>query len=292
MAGLRKEIWTKQLMNNFYPETSFLNFAKDFTTLVEYDKLHMAEVGIDPEVLINNTTYPIKVTERTDTPLEIELDLFETENTLVRVPEAVELSYEKLDSVIYGHKQKLRTTTMIKAAHAYAPDVDTEFTPVITTTGEDNGEGFKRLAIKDILKLKRRYDILDIPQDKRYLVLDPRHTEDLILQDLKSFKDITDFVNGVPKRFAGFNVLEFTKNPSYDSNTLKKKTIGSIADENTAFCTFSFYGDEVMKADGTVKMYSKVGDPEQRATIIGFDKRFIALPIRNKGIGAIVASKI
>ena len=46
-----------------------------------------------------------------------------------------------------------------------------------------------------------------------------------------------------------------------------------------------------MKADGEVFMYSRDNDPEERGTIVGFDKRFIALPIRNKGVGAIVSSK-
>ena len=45
-----------------------------------------------------------------------------------------------------------------------------------------------------------------------------------------------------------------------------------------------------MKADGDIYMYSREDDPEQRATIVGFDKRFICLPIRNKGIGAIVSA--
>lgn len=31
---------------------------------------------------------------------------------------------------------------------------------------------------------------------------------------------------------------------------------------------------------------------ELRGTVIGFDKRFIALPIRNKAIGAIVSAKV
>ena len=47
-----------------------------------------------------------------------------------------------------------------------------------------------------------------------------------------------------------------------------------------------------MKADGTVQMYERFNDPELRGTVVGFDKRFIALPIRNKGIGAIVATKV
>jgi hypothetical protein len=288
MANLQKEIWIRQIQEKFYPETSFLQFVTDFSAYVENDKIHMAEAGLDPEILVNNTTYPIAVAKREDKPLEFTLDLFETKNTLVRTPDAIELAYDKLDSVIYGHRNALRVKTHEKAAHAFAPNEDTENTPVIPTTGEADDDR-KRLRVEDILKLKRRFDLLDVPTDKRYLVLDPRHTEDLILHDLKTFKDITDFKNGMPKRFAGFNILEFTRNPKY-SETLEKVPFG---DETTTdlFSSFAFYADEVMKADGKVDMYRTDKDPKERATIIGFDKRFIALPIREKAIAAIVSAK-
>ena len=97
--GLNKQVWTTQLMSNFYPESSFLRYVKDFTTLVDNDIINMAEAGVDPNVLINNTTYPIKVVQRVDKPISIELDLFETENTLVRRPEVIEYSYDQLESV-------------------------------------------------------------------------------------------------------------------------------------------------------------------------------------------------
>lgn len=292
MSTLNKQIWTDQIMKGFYPVASFLNYAKDYTKLVEYDIINMADAGFDPDVLINNTTYPIIVKERTDTPLSFELDLFETENTKVSNPESIEYAYDKMESVIYGHRMALQTKTGLKAAHAFAPNEDTQNTPVIRTTGDDNGDGYKRVKVEDILKLKRKFDVLDIPVDKRFLVLDPRHTEDLILYDLKSFKDITDFVNGTPKRFAGFNILEYTKNPTYNGTTGKKNSFGALPASTDVFCSFAFSGDEVMKADGSMKMYEKKDDPELRATVVGFDKRFIALPIRNKGIGAIVSAKI
>lgn len=289
---LQKQVWTDQIMTGFYPDASFLNYAKDFSALADNDIINMADAGFDPDVLINNTTYPIVIKERADTPLSFELDLFETENTLVRNPEAVELSYDKMETVIYGHRMALQNKTLVKAAHAFAPNSNTVSTPVLRTTGDDNGDGFKRLKIEDILKLKRSFDVMNIPVDSRYLVLDPRHTEDLILYDLKSFKDITDFVNGTPKRFAGFNILEFTNNPTFDNTTGVKKSFGAVVSGNDVFSSFAFSSNEVMKADGTVQMYERINDPELRGTVVGFDKRFIALPIRNKGIGAIVASKI
>lgn len=96
MAGLRKEVWIKQLQEKFYPDSSFLNYAEDFTALVDNDALNLAEEGIDPKVLVNNTTYPINVVKREDKPIRIELDLFETENTLVRRPEVIEYAYDQL----------------------------------------------------------------------------------------------------------------------------------------------------------------------------------------------------
>ena len=126
--------------------------------------------------------------------------------------------------------------------------------------------------------------------DKRYLVLNPSHLSDLILFDVKAFKDIVDIKDGVPQRFAGFNMLQTSITPKYNSTNNKKVAFGSVASSTDTFCSFAFYSDEVMKADGEVYMYIRMDDPELRGTIVGFDKRFIAVPIRNKGIGAIVSA--
>ena len=291
MANLQKEIWVNQIKENFYPDSSFLNYAKDFSGLVENHAINMAEAGVDPKVLINNTTYPIKIVQRVDKPIRVELDLFETENTLVRRPEVIQYSYDQLESVLMGHRNILRARTAEKAAHAFAPSEDSEFTPVIQTTGEAIGAR-KRLTIEDILLLKERFDDVCIPLENRYLVLNPKHVSDLILYDTKAFKDITDIVNGQPKRIAGFSVLQTSITPKYNSTDATKKPFSEEIKATDTFCSFAFQGDEVMKADGEIYMYSKEDDPGERGTIVGFDKRFIAVPIRNKGLGAIVSTKV
>jgi hypothetical protein len=289
MANLEKEVWINQLMEGFYPDSSFLKYAKDFSNLTENDAINLAAAGIDPVVMINNTTYPIQIVQRIDTPIRIELDKFETKNTLVRRPEVIEYAYDQLESVLMGHRNTLRARTAEKAAHAYAPAQDTPSTPVIPTTGETRN-GRKQLSFEDIFNLKERFDNAGIPFEKRYLVLHPSHLSDLLRLDIRIFKDITDIVDGQPKRFAGFSMLQFSKPATYNGSTMEKKAFGAIPGDNDTFCSFGFYGDEVMKADGEVYMYRRDDDPEQRGTIVGFDKRFIALPIRNIGIGAIVSS--
>lgn len=289
MAQLEKEIWVNQIQENFYPDSTFLKYGQDFTALVENNAINLAEAGIVPKVLINNTTYPIEVVQRVDEPIKIELDKFETENTLVRRPEVIQYAYAQLESVIMGHRNQLRARTAEKAAHAYAPAEDGDYTPVISTTGATTGTR-KALTFEDILNLKERFDSMEIPVEERYLVLHPSHVTDLIRLDVKGFKDITDIVNGQPKRFAGFGILQFSRMPLYDLDTMEKLPWGATG-VNTSFCSFAFHAGEIMKADGDVFMYVTENDPKERATIVGFDKRFIAVPIRNKGIGAIVSVK-
>ena len=94
--ALNREVWIDQVKEGFYPDDSFLQKATDYSQFVDHNRLHIASAGIDPKVLVNNTTYPISVIGRDDEDNEIRLDKFETENTIVRRPEALEYSYDKL----------------------------------------------------------------------------------------------------------------------------------------------------------------------------------------------------
>jgi len=159
---------------------------------------------------------------------------------------------------------------------------------ILSDSSQTNTKGFKLDVTGGRFE---RFDAKEVPLEERYLVLHPSHVTDLISLDTKGFKDITDLVNGQPKRFAGFGILQFSRMPLYDLVSLEKMPFGTVATADTGFCSFAFQANEVMKADGEVFMYSTENDPKERATIVGFDKRFIAVPIRNVGIGAIVSAK-
>ncbi len=291
--ALNREVWVDQVKEGFYPDDNFLKKVSDYSQFVDNNRLHIASAGIDPKVLINNSTYPINSAIRSDEDNVIALDKFETENTIVRRPDALELSYDKLESVIKQHRSTLRKGVSMKAIHAFAPTSDTDDTPVVMTTGE-TASGRKRLRFADILALKERFDDAEIPLDERFLVLHPKHVSDLLLEDLKLFKDLTSIKDGEPLKFAGFGCFAFPFMPMYrtTSNTLAKIAYGAAKLDTDQFASVAFYSQEVMKADGDIQMYALENDPRERATIVGFDKRFVALPIRNKGIGAIVSASV
>lgn len=281
--ALNKEIWLTQLAENFYPDTSFLSKCQDFSTFVEYNQLHMGIAGIDPAVRINQKTYPIKDVQRVDEEALFPLDTFETENTLIRNLEIIEMSYNKVESVISQHRKTLQTAVGKKAIHAFAPNSNTDETPVLFTTGEAVN-GRKRLRFDDILSLKEAFDNALIPQERRYIVLHPSHVTDLLREDMKLFKDLTEIRDGEPQRFAGFGFYSFPFMPLFQNG--EKVEFG--ADKTGNFASVAFQSGEVMKADGDLKMFSKIDDVHERASIFGFEKRFVAMPIRGKGIGAII----
>ena len=287
--ALNKEVWINQIKEKFYPEDSFLKAVTDLSEFVDNDKIHMPSAGIDPQVLVNNTTYPISIVKREDDDFTAVLDKLETVNTIVRRPDELEYSYDKLESVIRQHRSTLRTAAAKKALHAFAPQKDGLKTPVIETTGELCGTR-KRLTFVDILTLKERFDDAEIPFEKRCLILHPKHVTDLLLEDMALFKDLTELKDGNPNKFGGFSIYQFPYCPKYElvDGILTKQDLSS---EIGSFASVAFQGDEVMKADGQLYMYSREDDPEHRGTIVGFDKRFIALPIRGMGIGAIVSGK-
>ena len=288
--ALNKQVWINQIKEGFYPSSIFLNKVVDLTDSVDNNIIHFPSAGIDPKVLINNTTYPIKTVGRDDTDNQLSLDKFETENTLVRRPDDIEYSYDKLESVIRQHRFTLQTCTARKAAHAFAPNEDTADTPIVATTGAVRN-GRKRMTFEDLLTLKERFDDALIPLEERYIILHPRHVTDLLLEDIKLFKEMTDIKDGEPTRFAGFGCFQFPYMPTFGFSDGKYTKIAYEAEQTEHFASVAFYAKEVMKADGDIYMYARYDDPEERGTILGFDKRFIALPIRNRGIGAIVSAK-
>lgn len=288
MAGVNKEIWIAEILEKFYPDSSFLTQVRDMTAFVEYNTINLAEAGVDPNVLVNNTTYPVPFAPRVDNPIALPLDTYDTEGTVVRNVEEIESAYDKMASVASGHRNALRSKTAERAAHAYAPDSDDTFTPVLPSTGDTSGE-IKKLTLDDVFDLNHRFDLEDQPED-RVLILHPTHYLHLKQEDAKLFKSF------VENRRQGFDLLGFktyiySRTPRFNRSTGIKVPFGAASGGTDTISSVAFIGSEVMKCDGTVEMFARLKDPEQKGDIINFQKRFLALPLRLKGIGAVYSAE-
>jgi hypothetical protein len=280
-AGLLKEIWIGKLMENFYPDGSWLLESEDMTAFVENNTINLADCGIDPVVLVNNTTYPIAISEREDGALTLPLDYFDTENTVVRNATAIQLAYNKLESVVRQHRNALYKKNLQKACHAYGPSANGANKPVLEIGAS---------IIDTIIDAQKAFDDLEVPMDGRILVLSPLHKSMLKKEDKDLFKDI--FGQKGSGELYGFKVFTTTVTPVYDGTTKAKKSFGA-ASAGTDLKSSLFYSKyEVMRAEGTYDMFSRMKDPEARGDIIGFQKRFLGMPIRDKYIGAIIGNAV
>jgi len=299
-AGLLKEIWISRLMEKFYPTAAWLDRAQDLSGSVEYNTINLAEIGADPDVLVNNTSYPVPFAERTDVPQQLPLDYYDTKGTVVRNSEVMQLAYPKMDTVVRQHGQALAKEQSKKAAWNFAPAADGAFTPVIgTDVGFDAAaqaaaaSGFQyTFTFEVIIQLGQKFDDMDVPQEGRVLVLNTQHKADLLKADLKLYKALTNQAKGeMLMQYGSFDIYDSTQTPTYNGSTKAKKAYGASAAGTDAKSSFAFVDTEVMRCRGTMDMFSRLKDPEARGDIIGFQQRFLAMSLRGKYIAAIVDQK-
>ena len=286
---LAKQIWIPQLMEKFYPAGGHLLRSQDMTSWVNYNTINLADAGVDPEVLIDNNAYPIDTDTRTDAALMLTLSRFRTKNTTIRDAEAVELAYNKMESVIKGHRKVLAKTCVLRATYSWTPATNSEWTPVIQTTGAVKADGTKKMTLADISNAQASFDNLDIDAEGRVLVLHPTHYQEIIQEDQGLFKTFANQKAGTILPLNGFDIYKTTATARFNGNTQTKNAFGSAPLNTDVISSLFYLESEVMRADGDVEMFSLLRDPYADGDTIGFAKRFIGLPIRNKAIGAIIS---
>ena len=293
-VGVYTEIWTGELVKHLRRglEATFLDGIPDSSSIVNNDVIHLVEVGIDPDVLINNTTYPIPLQALDDKDIAIKLDKFQTKATPITDDELYALSYDKMARVKESHGNSINDGKFAKAAHALCANEDTATTPVLKTTGKrDPVTGRLKMTATDLLNLKRALDKLKVPAQGRRLVLCSDHANDL-LEVSQVFKEQYNINrnDGTVGRLYGFDIYEFANNPIY-TTAGKKKDVGASAATGEFQCSFAFYVQRVFKATGSTKMYYSEAstDPQNQRSLINFRHYFICMP-KKTDAGAVMMS--
>ncbi len=284
MAGILREVWTGELLKQFRAEPSFMTGIPNYSNRVQGNKsIHLVDVGVDPAVLINNSTFPIPKAGRTDADISISLDKYDTENTTVTWDELHGISFDKIKSVNESHKDALVEKTGEKSIYNIAPATNGAKTPVFATAGAT-------FAVADIIKMKRNFDEANIPSMGRRLVLCPEHVEALLKSDEAFAKQYSlDTVNGKIGRIMGFDVYEYSKNPVYTG--IVKKAFGATPAGTDKNSSIAFFTPRMFQAQGKIMMTAlKAEDnPTMRENVIGYQMYHVALPKKQEGIGAIVS---
>lgn len=289
LAGLYKEVWTGELVKRFTLEGTFLEGIPDYSQHVGNDVIHLVNVGVHPNVLVNNSSYPLPISGRADADIAISLDKLETEATSITKDEVYALSYDKMKVTHDLHREALQEKSADLAIYNFAPASDSEDTPVIQTTGEDNGDSFKRLTKDDIIKLKKKFDDQKIPKKGRRLVLCNQHVEDLLTLNEAFEKQYNDIREGRVLKMFGFEIYEYADMPLYD-DLFAKKAFGAAPAGTDRDASVAFYIKRMFKAKGTMDVDYTPRDARNKHEEVSMDVRFIALPKKLEAIGSIVSA--
>ncbi|MDM1033818.1 hypothetical protein HXZ91_04905 [Myroides odoratimimus] len=255
-------------------------------TATEQNLIHIPIETFSPDVLINNSTYPIEVQEYEDGTKSIALDKYQTKATSISDDAAMGASYKKIDTATRGHVKKINSTKYKKAAHAISPAENSNDTPVIVLKDNYTAED----VYNAIIDLKDKFDNAEIPEEDRRLVLATKHYN-VMLKDKERFANLlVDHNTGkVNQLIGGFHVFTYVSNPYY-ATTGKKVPYGAVPDADAKVASFAFYTDNIGKKTGKTKQYFEPasGSTTTQANLINYRHYFIVMPIQNKYIGAII----
>ena len=292
-AGLYSEIWTGELVQKLRAADTapWLDGIPDYSALTDKNIIHLVDVGVDPAVLINNTTYPIPITAINDADIPISLDKYQTEATPLTDDELQGISYDKRGSIQDRHVKAILEAKYKKSIHAFAPGSNATKTPVLATTGANDGNGRRMITRQDIIRLKDKFDKLQVPEAGRRLVLCTDHVNDLLTYDQKFAEQYYNYSSGKIMNMYGFEVYSYVANPRYASNGVKLAW-GVTPSAGQHQASVAFYVNHAFKASGMTKFYvnEAATNPETQQTTLNYRHYFVALPKKQEAIGAIYSA--
>lgn len=254
----------------------------DVTQMGEENIIHIPTSEFNPEVLINNKTYPIAIENYTDDEVIVKLDKYQTKATKVTDDQVMGASYNKIDAVTKAHTNAINARKYKKAIHALAPDDNTAKTPVLQIKGTE-------CTYEDLVALKDKCDELEWPEEGRRLVLCNKHWNAL-LKDRKNFGDqLINYRKGeVAPIIAGFEIKKYIASPHYAGT--KKKVFGEAPASGDKPASVCFVVDNIRKKTGLTKQYfsEAKSDTVNQANLLNYRHYFIAVPVEKKFIAALI----
>ena len=301
MAVVLRELFLAVLIEKLRASHSWLARLKDESSFVGNNVIHLNEIGADPQVLINNTVYPIPTAQREDGALMVALNKYDTTNTRVSVDELYALPYDKPGSVIAQHKATLEEQMGAHGLYTIAPPTGTATMPVLLTTGTPDPTdttGRMPLTVADLIKLQRVFDDAKIPKKGRVLVLSNQHTQDLLNATLATNPFLaTQFQNvstgGLAPVLYGFELHQDLYAPTYNLTTKTRRAYGATSQATDETASIAFHDADCFRALGSAQMFFRDAtlDPENRSSVAGFRVYGVAAPYTRRSQLAIISNR-
>jgi hypothetical protein len=294
-AGINVEIWQNFVVENLYKNNQFIERSVDVSDFViNGSVVHIPNAGVASDVERNRQVLPAPIKRRGDTDVVYVLDEFTTNPVAILRADQLELSYDKMNSVLANDMANIRQSMAEWMLYNWRPEGTAN---MVLTTGSSvaahlSGATGNRKAFKlaDLRKAATLMNAANLPMEGRVALFDAYMYEQL-LEDLSptQYRDFSSYMNveeGIVGRLFGFDIMQ-------RSTVLRLSTSNVVKEPSAAAATTDKAGvlcwqeTQVEKAVGNVDAYEDLKNPTMYGDIYSFALRAGGSKRRGSKIGTI-----
>jgi hypothetical protein len=270
VAGIQVEIWVNYIIERLYKDNTFLNFAWNDDDKITGKIVHIPNPGSGPNIAKNRTTFPATASQRTDTDIIYQIDEYTTDPTHIENAEMVELSYNKIDSVLGDHMGYLAQRVGDEAILKWLDESVTVPTKLYTSGAAaaataPSATGNRKLHVADDVRaIALKMNLANLPQTDRYY-MPSANMYDQLLQDLSKtqYRDFSlgaDPKTGIIGKLYGLNILDRSATAVVDS-TNALKAYGAVAAAGDSEVGIAWQKNCVSRAIGKTDFFENIANP-------------------------------
>lgn len=300
-GAVQKEIWENWIADNLFKGVEFLRncFRADEYVLMG-KVVHIPQAGGAPAVVKNRTSLPATAAKRTDTDVTYPLDEYSTDPVIIPDADKVELSYDKIASVLGDHQGALTETAADNVLIAWSPAGATR---ILRTTGTTTYAAHttaatgtrKGFTLADVKAAKVKLDKDKVPGMDRYMLVSSdmwaQLEDELKVTTTRDYSALNDPANGVIAKLYGFNIMTTPNMPVYNNaGTPVVKAYGAAGATTDNEAVLCWHKGALELALGDIKFFENINDPQYYGDVYSALVRMGGRIRRNdeKGIVAIV----
>lgn len=279
-----QEFWVSYIVEKLRRTNPHIMLCNDESQFVKGGSVvYIPQAGAKPNVVKNRAFGAATAVQRGDTAVVYALDVFTTDPTAVTYAEAMEISYQKTDSVLGDHTNTLAesigdelTYNWIKGVTpAVGGGTTTAFLPAarhIVTSGaatavnaEDGQTGTRKACTyAEFDKMQAKFNKDNVPKQDRYAMLESfmlkEFQNSLTGNQMAAFQQTADLANGIVGRYAGFTILERSSVLALTSGGVFRLPGEALAATDNLASIF-WQKQSVTKALGDTKLFQDMDNP-------------------------------
>ena len=303
--ALIKEVWVTDIQNALNQNADFLPYSVDHSAYVAFGTVHIPQSGANPTVVVAPSSFPLTISERTDTDRTYSLVQYALQPTLITNIDELQVSYDKRQSVIGQQMTTLAQTIGNYVAVSWCASGNDN---IILTTGAASGTALppsgtgtrKQVALADIAALAAKLDKDNVPRIGRKLLMNVDMfwelftISDVVRASYNGFQ-VNALATGVVAQLFGFDIMIRPTVAVFSKTGTTAKAVGAAAAADDRLACIAFHQSTVCRALGSMTPLYDAGSngngkPEYLGSLFNMEVMLGSTILRadQKGVAALV----